>query len=181
MNGNIANTALLDRLFTDHRFEAVMHFASFIQVGESVEKPAKYYGNNVTAGLALLGAMQDADVRRIVFEGDRAVGDRARQAACGVALDRMSGAIPLRRERGRFSVPLTSRHHRPCHPGELVGQRDGCDLGRSPRQQCREPRPMRGAMDLGIANDSERASHEQAAQIAVALFADTAEPVPATT
>ena len=36
---------------------------------------------------------------------------------------------------------------------------------------------MLGAMDLGIADDGERAGHEQAAQIAVTLFADTAEPV----
>ena len=40
---------------------------------------------------------------------------------------------------------------------------------------------MRGAMNLGIANDSERAGHEQAAQIAIALLADTAEPVLAPT
>jgi hypothetical protein len=37
---------------------------------------------------------------------------------------------------------------------------------------------MLGAVDLGIANDGERAGHEQAAQIAIALFADIAEPVP---
>ena len=38
---------------------------------------------------------------------------------------------------------------------------------------------MLGAMDLGVADNGERAGHEQAAQIAVTLFADTAEPVPA--
>ena len=43
--------------------------------------------------------------------------------------------------------------------------------------KCREPGPMLGAVDLGIADDGERAGHEQAAQIAVTLFADTAEPV----
>ena len=90
---------------------------------------------------------------------------------------RMSGMISLRRERGRFSVLLTSRHHRPCHPGELVGQCDGGDLGGTPRQQRGEPWPMPGAVDLGVANDCECAGRKQTAQIAIALFADTAELV----
>src|SRR5882757_3158429 len=53
------------------------------------------------------------------------------------------------------------------------------NLGRPPRQQCRQPGPMFGAMDLGVTDHSKRAGHEQAAQIAVTLFADIAEPVPA--
>src|SRR4029077_16772481 len=44
-------------------------------------------------------------------------------------------------------------------------------------QQRRKPRPMPGAMDLSITDDGERASREQAAQIAITLFADTAEPI----
>ena len=64
-------------------------------------------------------------------------------------------------------------HHGPCHPGEFVGERDGSDLGGSPRQQSSEPGPMPGAVDLGIANDGERARREQTAQIAIALLADT--------
>src|SRR6185437_6398912 len=68
-------------------------------------------------------------------------------------------------------------HHRPGHPGELVGERDGSDLGRSPRQQPGEPGPMPGAMDPGIADHGERASREQAAQIAITLLADAAKPV----
>src|ERR1019366_6309383 len=82
----------------------------------------------------------------------------------------------LRRKRDGFLVSLAPGHHRPDHPRHLVGKRDGGDLGGPPRQQRREPGPLFGAMDLGIANDSERAGHEQAAQIAVTLFADTAEP-----
>ena len=85
----------------------------------------------------------------------------------------------LRRERNRFLVALAFGHHRPGHSGDLIGQGDGRDLCRPPRQQCREPGSMLGAMDLGVADNGERAGHEQAAQIAVTLFADTAEPVPA--
>src|ERR1700752_560681 len=89
----------------------------------------------------------------------------------------VSGAMSLRRERGGFSVALAPCYHRPGHPGELVGERDGSDLGRSPRQQPREPGPMPGAMDPGIADHGKRASREQAAQIAITLLTDAAKPV----
>ncbi len=73
-------------------------------------------------------------------------------------------------------VPVKSPHST-MHWHMWVVLCDGGDLGRSPGQQCREPRAVFGAVDLGIADDSERPSHEQAAQIAVTLFADAAEPV----
>ena len=66
-----------------------------------------------------------------------------------------------RRERGGFFVAFAPSHHRPRHPGDLVGERDGRDLRWSPRQQRREPRPMAGAMDFGIADHSQCACREQ--------------------
>jgi hypothetical protein len=83
----------------------------------------------------------------------------------------------LRRECDGFLVALAPGHHGPGHPRDLVGERDGGDLGRPPRQQCREPGPMLGAMDLGITDDGERACRKQAAQIPIALLANTAESV----
>src|ERR1017187_9513088 len=83
----------------------------------------------------------------------------------------------LRRKCDGLLVTLAPGHHGPGHAGDLVGERDGSHLGRAPREQCREPGPVLGAVDLGIADDGERTGHEQAAQIAVTLFADTAEPV----
>src|ERR1035437_3493428 len=83
----------------------------------------------------------------------------------------------LRRKCDGLLVALASNHHGADHSRNLVGKRDGGDLRRPPSQQCREPGPTLGAMDLGIADDGERTGHEQAAQIAVTLFADTAEPV----
>src|SRR5215472_2411343 len=91
------------------------------------------------------------------------------------------GAISLDLQRGRIIVALATSHHRPRHPGQLVGKRDRGDSGMSPCQQCCEPGPMLGAMDLGIADHGERAGHEQAPQIAVTLFADTAELIPTAT
>src|SRR5450759_417258 len=80
-------------------------------------------------------------------------------------------------KRDGFLVAFAPGHHGPGHPRNLVGQRDRSNLCRAPRQQCREPRPVFRAVDLGIANDGECAGREQAAQIAVTLFADAAEPV----
>ncbi len=52
--------------------DAVIHMAAFSLVGESVEKPSKYYHNNVVAGLVLLDAMRDYGVKRIVFSSTAA-------------------------------------------------------------------------------------------------------------
>jgi UDP-glucose 4-epimerase len=60
--------------------EAVIHMAADSLVGESVIDPAKYYGNNMTAGLALLDAMREAGVTRLVFSSTAAVyGEPAKQ------------------------------------------------------------------------------------------------------
>ena len=88
---------------------------------------------------------------------------------------RISDVISLRRKRDGFLVAFALGHHGPSYPRDLVGKRDGGDLRRSPRQQCREPGPMLGAMDFGLADHGEGADREQAAQIAIASFADIAE------
>lgn len=73
VQGSLADAAVLDRLFKQHQFDAVMHFASFIQVGESVRDPAKYYRNNVCNTLNLLEAMRRHSVARFVFSSTAAV------------------------------------------------------------------------------------------------------------
>ena len=81
------------------------------------------------------------------------------------------GAISSDPQRGRIIISLASSHHCPGHSGELVRKRDSGDLGRPSCQQRCDPGPILGAVDLGIANDGECAGHEQAAQIAIPLFA----------
>lgn len=71
-HGDIADRQLLDALFRRKRFDAVMHFASFIQVGESVQHPAKYYQNNVANTLNLLNAMQTFGVSQFIFSSTAA-------------------------------------------------------------------------------------------------------------
>lgn len=65
--GDINDRALLDQIFTQHQIEAVMHFAAYAYVGESVTNPAKYYRNNVAGTLTLLEAMVAAGVSKLVF------------------------------------------------------------------------------------------------------------------
>jgi UDP-glucose 4-epimerase len=70
--GELADREKLSQTLTARRIEAVMHFAAFAAVGESVIDPAKYYQNNVVASLALLEAMRSAGVSRIVFSSTTA-------------------------------------------------------------------------------------------------------------
>ncbi|MEL7421295.1 MAG: NAD-dependent epimerase/dehydratase family protein, partial [Cyanobacteria bacterium J06555_3] len=55
--GDISDRQLLDHIFSEHQIAAVMHFAAYAYVGESVSSPAKYYRNNVVGTLVLLEAM----------------------------------------------------------------------------------------------------------------------------
>lgn len=57
----------LDKLFSQRRIDAVMHFAAFIEVGESVKDPLSFYDNNVHGTVSLLAAMQKAGIHHFVF------------------------------------------------------------------------------------------------------------------
>ncbi len=57
----------MDRLFTEHKIDAVIHFAASKAVGESVEKPLLYYSNNLNSLLTILQTMQKHQVENIVF------------------------------------------------------------------------------------------------------------------
>lgn len=71
VQGNFGDRAVLDAVLS-HGFDAVMHFASFIQVGESVQQPDKYYRNNVTYTLGLLDAMRAHGVNKFIFSSTAA-------------------------------------------------------------------------------------------------------------
>jgi UDP-glucose-4-epimerase GalE len=73
VEGDLHDAARLATALRDHRIGAVMHFAAFAYVGESVSEPDKYYRNNVGGTLALLDAMRKAGVERIVFSSTCAV------------------------------------------------------------------------------------------------------------
>ena len=65
--GDMADPTLVRGLFQQHGFSAVMHFAAFAYVGESVTNPLKYYRNNTAAPLTLLEAMQESGCKVFVF------------------------------------------------------------------------------------------------------------------
>ena len=67
IKGDISDSALLDKIFSDYDISAVVHFAAFAYVGESVTNPSKYYNNNVSATLVLLDAMVKHNVKEFIF------------------------------------------------------------------------------------------------------------------
>ena len=73
VRAKIHDHAAVRQLLIDHRADAVMHFAAWLAVGESVAKPLEYYQNNVTGTLTVLAAMRDAGVKRFIFSSTCAV------------------------------------------------------------------------------------------------------------
>ncbi len=71
--GDLADGDHLERVFTEHRFEAVFHFAAHIWVGESIVNPMKYYQNNVAASLKLFERVARHEVPYLVFSSTAAV------------------------------------------------------------------------------------------------------------
>ena len=71
--GDLADSDHLDGVFAEHRFDAVLHFAAHIWVGESIAHPAKYYRNNVAASLNLFECVACHQVPHLVFSSTAAV------------------------------------------------------------------------------------------------------------
>jgi UDP-arabinose 4-epimerase len=67
VEGDLSDGALIQRVLKEHDVTAVVHFAAYAYVGESVSNPRKYYRNNVVGTINLLDAMVDAGVRDVVF------------------------------------------------------------------------------------------------------------------
>ena len=72
VKGDLQNLSDISKVFDDFNIEAVVHFAAFSQVGESMKNPQKYYYNNVYGTLNLLNAMIEHDVKKIVFSSTAA-------------------------------------------------------------------------------------------------------------
>lgn len=73
IEGDIRDATLLDRVFAERTFDAVIHFAASKAVNESVANPLKYFENNVGGTMALLSAMRRVGVRQFVFSSTAAV------------------------------------------------------------------------------------------------------------
>ena len=71
--GNMIDEDILDKIFTENKIDAVIDFAAYKAVGESVEKPIEYYTNNVSTVLVLLSAMKKYNVKKLVFSSSATV------------------------------------------------------------------------------------------------------------
>jgi UDP-glucose 4-epimerase len=73
VQGRLGDENLLNQLLKNFAIDAVMHFAAFSQVGESMAHPLKYYGNNLADTIKLLEAMVSKGIKRFVFSSTAAV------------------------------------------------------------------------------------------------------------
>jgi UDP-glucose 4-epimerase len=73
VKGDLADRELLDDLFEDEKFDAVIHMAAFIVVDESIRQPLKYYSNNFVNALNLIGTCMKHEVGKFIFSSTAAV------------------------------------------------------------------------------------------------------------
>lgn len=71
--GDVCDKKILEKIFSEHKIDAVIHFAGLKAVGESCEKPLMYYRNNLDSTLTLLETMVKYDVKRFVFSSSATV------------------------------------------------------------------------------------------------------------
>ena len=73
VEGDIRDTLLLSKTIKEKKVDAVIHFAGFKAVGESVKRPLEYFNNNVGGTISLLEAMQENQVKTLVFSSSATV------------------------------------------------------------------------------------------------------------
>lgn len=73
IQGNLLDKSFLDTIFREHQFAAVLHFAAFISMGESMENPGLYFENNIYGALNLLENMQRQGIRQFIFSSTAGV------------------------------------------------------------------------------------------------------------
>jgi UDP-glucose 4-epimerase len=73
IKGDLSDKDKIDKIFKEYEIGAVMHFANYIEVKESVSNPSKYFKNNIVNGLNLLNSMKDNKVKNIIFSSSAAV------------------------------------------------------------------------------------------------------------
>ena len=71
--GDVRDKDLLNKIFDEHKIDAIIHFAGYKAVGESVMKPLMYYRNNIDSTLSLLEVAGENNVKKIVFSSSATV------------------------------------------------------------------------------------------------------------
>lgn len=85
--GDLTDSTLLEKVFAEEHFDAVMHFAASIEALESAQNPSKYFRNNVGNGLNLLDAMVKHGVKRLIFSSSAAVYGETKESAVTESAD----------------------------------------------------------------------------------------------
>lgn len=73
LTGNLLDKQFVNSLFSDHKYDGVIHFAAYISVGESMQDPNKYFENNIDASLNVLNAMKQSGTNNFIFSSTAAV------------------------------------------------------------------------------------------------------------
>ena len=135
---DLLDFAALDKLFSENKYDLVIHFAGLKAVGESVEQPLRYYENNVGGTINLLNAMRAHDVKKIIFSssatvyGDQGVSELTEEMQTGVGITNPYGETKFMIEEilkdvccadKDFSATIL-RYFNPvgCHPSGLLGE-----------------------------------------------------------
>lgn len=71
--GDVRDTTLLNKIFSEHKIDAVIHFAGLKAVGESVAKPLEYYDNNINSTIRLCEVMKEYNCKKIIFSSSATV------------------------------------------------------------------------------------------------------------
>ena len=71
--GSLGDGKFLDRIFSEYQISAVMHFAAFSLVGDSIQNPIAYYRNNIAETIELIAAMLRNNVKYFIFSSSAAV------------------------------------------------------------------------------------------------------------
>ena len=95
--GDLANKQDIEKVFSQHKFDAVVHFAGSIEAGESMTDPQRFFNNNFVCGLNLLEAMLKYDIKKIVFSSTAAVyGEPKKKLMFEQVLDAYDNAYGLK-------------------------------------------------------------------------------------
>jgi UDP-glucose 4-epimerase len=140
IKGDLSDFGLLVETLKQKKIEAVMHFAAFIEVGESVQEPLKYYQNNVCNTRNLLSAMESAEVGRFIFSSTAAVYGEPEK----VPIPEDSPKKPIN-PYGETKLAIEKMCHYQSEAGKLryaalryfnaCGAGDGCRLGEDHRPE----------------------------------------------
>jgi UDP-glucose 4-epimerase len=136
LHADLSDAGALDRLLHTHAITAVMHFASYIQVGESISAPGKYYHNNLCNTLGLLDAMVRAGVGQFIFSSTAAIFGEPQYVPIdeahpqrpinpyGASKQMVERALPdYERAHGLRSVSLRYFNAAGAHPDACIGER----------------------------------------------------------